>query len=287
MAWQRSIPFGYCMEKAVIRCNTQEADAVRQIFSLYLKGLTPGQITEMMNDSGLRYRKEAEQWDKNMIYRILSNHRYTGDATYPPIISESEFQLVQERKAKQSLYSPCPPWIAAVKGRAICNVCGETVSRQSVGRGRTQWQCQNPYCQNTVRYNNLDLERRLERCVQAIAKDPELLASRSSEQQKTTPPILRMENELTAAFNRRDGNSDYLKALIFAIASEKYLLLPDNTLVFRIKDYIRQMDEGADQTSIIKKILDAVVAAVVIGDRHSISLQLVNGLIITDEGDVK
>ena len=81
MAWQRSIPFGYRMERAQIICEQTEAETVKQIFSLYLNGHSLGQIAAAMTAQAVRYHAHTDQWNKNMVKRILENDRYLDDGT--------------------------------------------------------------------------------------------------------------------------------------------------------------------------------------------------------------
>lgn len=287
MAWQRSIPFGYCMEHAVIRSDPEEAEAVKHIFSLYSSGHSLDRIAKAMTASGPRYHKEKDQWNIGMVKRILENRKYLGDEGYPAIIEDEIYQQVQRLKEKKTLYSPCPSVIAAAKDKAVCNECGETMKRTPVGHGIAQWQCQNPQCLNIVRFSDDELSRRIEHCLQMAAKAPEALKKDAPQPAYQTIETIRLENEFRTSLNRNGENPEYLKTLIFALAAEKYALLPDDSLSHRMRSLCwNAIGETPDRTALLE-ILNGAVSAVYVGRNRALALRLINGKLVTEEGEVK
>ena len=286
MAWQRSIPFGYSMENASIRYNSREADAVRQIFSMYLSGQSLGQICDEMARQEIRYHKEKDQWNKSMVYRILDNAHYTGDDTYPQIITETDFRKAREMKAKKSLYAPCPLWVAAVKDQLACGLCGDKMTRCSIGRGMAQWQCSNPECFNTVRLADEEFSRKTKHCFQTLIENPAILSGCRRKASEGSTDQIRIENELSAAFNRSGESPEYLKALIYAVAAEKYKALEDETPVYLLESLCSSEVETLDKRQ-IQRILDTSIDAVYLYDSRSIALRLLNGKLVTDRGEIR
>lgn len=287
MAWQRSTPYGYRMEHAVIRSDPQEAEAVKHIFSLYLSGHSLDRIAKAMTVSGPRYHKEKNQWNTGMVKRILDNRKYLGDEGYPAIIEKETFQQVQLLKEKKTLYSPCPSVIAAAKDKAVCCECGERMKRTPVGHGRAQWQCQNPQCLNIVRFSDDELSRRIEYCLQLALKAPEAMKKDNPPADYQTIEIIRLENELRASLNRSGENPEYPKTLIFALAAERYALLPDDSLTYRLRSLCRNAFEETPDRAALLETLNAAVSAVYVGRNHILALRLINGRLVTEEGKVK
>lgn len=56
---------------------------------------------------------------------------------------------------------------------------------------------------------------------------------------------IRLENELTAAFNRGTESAAYMKTLIFAAAAERYRTLPDLTLQYKTRTLQGLLEEDA------------------------------------------
>ncbi len=109
----------------------EEAEIVKEIYRLYLEGMSLNMIVDRLNEKGLTTKGSNAPYRKEVIQRILTNEKYTGDAllqkTYvtdcitkktrknngelpmylvknhhEPIISRSDFNRVQEEMARRS-----------------------------------------------------------------------------------------------------------------------------------------------------------------------------------------
>ena len=109
----------------------EEAEIVKEIYRLYLEGMSLNMIVDRLNEKGLKTKGSNAPYRKEVIQRILTNEKYTGDAllqkTYvkdcitkktrknngelpmylvknhhEPIISRSDFNRVQEEMARRS-----------------------------------------------------------------------------------------------------------------------------------------------------------------------------------------
>lgn len=98
MKCNRNIPFGYMMRGGRYIAEPSESEAVRQIFEMYLNGMSLKSIAAEMT---VPYNKDKGLWNKNMVSRILENKRYTGDDTYPQIIEQDTFALANAIKSEK------------------------------------------------------------------------------------------------------------------------------------------------------------------------------------------
>lgn len=150
-------PLGYDLDrnKLTLIINEREAEAVKLIFSLYLKGYGYGEIISKLNINGYK-TKRGKAFGKGSLYEILRNEKYTGIYTYgksasknaegkynrhkykdlseiirledavPQIISKDDFRLVQEkmntRKHKAAKYTAKQEYL--LSGKIICGDCG-------------------------------------------------------------------------------------------------------------------------------------------------------------------
>ncbi len=109
----------------------EEAEIVKGIYRLYLDGMSLNMIVDRLNEKGLTTKGSNSPYRKEVVQRILTNEKYTGDAllqkTYvtdcitkktrknngelpmylvknhhEPIISRSDFNRVQEEMARRS-----------------------------------------------------------------------------------------------------------------------------------------------------------------------------------------
>ena len=109
----------------------EEAEIVKGIYRLYLDGMSLNMIVDRLNEKGLTTKGSNSPYRKEVVQRILTNEKYTGDAllqkTYvtdcitkktrknngelpmylvknhhEPIISHEDFNRVQEEMARRS-----------------------------------------------------------------------------------------------------------------------------------------------------------------------------------------
>ncbi len=94
---KRQIPYGYQIQNGDCVIHEKEAQAVREIFDVYLIGWSYKRIAEKMNNSAYPLYKESG-WNKNHVKRILENARYTGMPPYTAIVPETQFECVAEKR---------------------------------------------------------------------------------------------------------------------------------------------------------------------------------------------
>ena len=280
MAWLRTIPFGYQMRQGKIMREQIESDAVKNIFSMYLAGESLNRIAERMSESGIRYHQHTEQWNKNMVKRVLENTRYLGDEDYPKIIDNNDFLAVRLQKADRNTYAPCKQEIGTIAEKAVCSACGAVMRRDTKANGRARWKCQNTGCGKIVPFTDGAMEAAVNGCLSQLERAPYLLEMQNPSQQKISMDALRLLNELTAAFNRGTESGEYMRSLIFAGAAEKYNLLPDLTPQYKMDRLRTRLVTGETSNELRRALMDFAVRAIRIGGTGEIELELINGKII-------
>jgi len=150
-----TVPFGFKAIEVEKRGNTikkklvpreDEADVVRLMFRLYLKGdgssgpMGVKKVTYWLNDHGYRTRKGA-RWGIGPIHRVLSDPIHKGDywrnrnsetsepilISVPPIISADEFDQVRRTLASRNPKKVPPRTVSSpvlLAGLATCAKCG-------------------------------------------------------------------------------------------------------------------------------------------------------------------
>lgn len=147
----------------------EEAEIVKEIYLLYLDGMSLNMIVERLNEKGLTTKGSGSPYRKAVVQRILTNEKYTGDAllqkTYvtdcitkktrknngelpmylvknhhEPIISRADFNRVQEEMARRSAKRSIAEKLTkteqgkysakyALSELLICGECGEHYRR--------------------------------------------------------------------------------------------------------------------------------------------------------------
>ena len=287
MAWERRMPFGYCMEQGALGYEKSEAETVKQIFSMYLAGHSMKRIAEIIGEQGVPYHKDKPCWNKNMVKRILDNRKYLGEEDYPRIIPDEDFLAAQRVKTDKNKYAPCPTQIVPIKEKLVCGVCGSSVMRLSLGKGAARWKCRNPYCDCAVRFADSELCRSVDDCIRGLARNPELLDHGSAPTAPVQADVLRLENELVAVFNRGAESVEYMKTLIFAAAAERYRQLPDYAYRHRVEALRAKVAAEGLTGQLKQELMDTAVQSIRIGAGNIVTLQLVNGQTVSGEEGTK
>ena len=166
-----SMPYGYRLNGLEPEIVPEEAQVVRQIFGLALRGRGHTDIAKWLNESGVERGHGWERWHCSMVRYILTNRFYTGDSDWqktfatdtlpiqqvqnrgqrprylvendhPGIVSREDFQRVQALTArrKEMFYRGSKPSESAYAGRVFCGYCG-CACRRKVARGTVYWVC--------------------------------------------------------------------------------------------------------------------------------------------------
>ena len=138
-----------------------------------------------------------------------------------------------------------------------------------------------------MRFLDRELCGKVDDCLRVIAQTPELLADCDASTPPVQSDVMRLENELVAAFNRGAESEEYMKTLIFAVAAEKYRQLPDDTLRHRIK-VLRTKAGTQELTDQLKQeLLDTVVQTIQLGIGSTVTVGLVNGRTVERKEEVQ
>ena len=84
----RNCPFGYQMQNGVYIVVPEEKILIQNLFMGYLNGASLNQLSDIAEQTGLKFRENATSWNKNMVSRILDNKRYWDGEKYPPILTQ-------------------------------------------------------------------------------------------------------------------------------------------------------------------------------------------------------
>ncbi len=106
MLKNRNIPFGYCVVNGKYALNVPEAEAVRKIFEEYINGKSLKTIAAEMQ---IPYNSGKENWNKNMVCRVLENKKYIGENGFPKIISDEDFERAAKIKVERNTYRKPTP----------------------------------------------------------------------------------------------------------------------------------------------------------------------------------
>lgn len=280
MAWQRRIPFGYQVRDGQTACHPDEAEAVRSIFARYIAGASYAQIAQGMSAQGVSYHQHTPMWNKNMVKRILENETYLGNKGYPRLVDDKDFLAVRFQRQDRNTYAPCPEYLGHIRKKAVCGICGAGLRRGTRTNGRLHWHCQDPACGATISLADERLREQVLAQLRKLAETPSLLVLPTPDGTAATPDARRIENELNLSFNRQDIGPELMKALICALASERYAALPDPTPTYRLERLRQRLEQEPASESDLWELLDIAVMSIRIGKNGEVTLEPINGLAV-------
>lgn len=158
--WNGGIVYGYDVLEGELRINQQEAEVVREIFSLYLEGLGYQRIMKQLNNKDIPTKK-GSKWNLQQVRRTLTNPIYIGQKSYnkiidkelnprknpnedsiivsqnshPPIIDVEDFELVQRMIAENDPRRKKRKDVHLLSGIVKCPYCGVgMITKKSSGK---------------------------------------------------------------------------------------------------------------------------------------------------------
>lgn len=139
--------FGYKTGKDQrFEIDPEQAPIVRRIFELYDAGITMANITNDLNEKGVKTSR-GNPFNKNSLDRILRNEKYIGVYEYmdirvedgiPPIVERELFDSVQ-RKLNRNKRAPAHRWDVAdylLTTKLFCGHCGQPMTGRA-GTGKS------------------------------------------------------------------------------------------------------------------------------------------------------
>lgn len=160
---------GYRVKDGVFELIPKEAETVRLVFSLFLKGYGKQAIANKLNDMGVATRF-GKEWHEDTIRKILRNEKHVGDMllqktfrsdhltkqtkinhgelpmyhvqdAHEPIIDRATFDAVQQELARRADSAQVKPGSATVfTGKIRCGICGKNYRRKTTHTSIT-WAC--------------------------------------------------------------------------------------------------------------------------------------------------
>ena len=178
-----SVPFGHFMgydkgEDGNLVVNPDQAIVIKQIYSLFLQGMTPYGIAKKLTEDGIISPGKKQKWSASTIKHILANEKYKGDAllqksytvdfltkkkklnegeipqyyvenNHEAIIDPEVFDMVQIELEKRQIEKTRHSGVHIFSSKIKCGECynwyGSKVWHSNSKYRRTVWQCNHKY----------------------------------------------------------------------------------------------------------------------------------------------
>lgn len=164
-------PYGYRLVNKQLEPYEPEAKIVREIFEMYLNGMSTQEIAKELTVRGIPTKNGKERWKSTKVSYMLTNERYIGDSryqktyrdttvpfkqsknrgeedmfyatgTHTPIVDKETFEKVQDLlKRRKSQFSKATTLnIYPLTSHIRCTECG-SFYRRKVKSGGIKWVC--------------------------------------------------------------------------------------------------------------------------------------------------
>ena len=229
--------------------HPEESAAVREIFDMYLRGMSLKSIAAAMT---IPYNTDKPLWNKNMVSRVLENERYIGAGGYPPIIESNVFHSANEIKQRKA---------------AAC-VCSDEKKKylHSLASGGSS-------------LTESEVEGLLVSVINRLIAEPKLAAPDKPQEYAPTAEITDMEQRLAALMHDVTVDIDEITRLIADTAAAKYEQCPyDNR--DRTMKIIDLLTRREPLDTLDMELSKQIIRAVHI-NKGITAIELVNGKMIT------
>ena len=271
----RKLPFGYEMQQGIVCVKNAEAAIVKEIYAAYIRGISYRQITDSLNAQAVPYNEPRKSWNKNMVARILSNELYTGNKTYPAILSDGEYRRAVS--AKPATGASLNTTAKTVRQLARCAACGSALTLSGNKYGWARWNC--PSCNaisaDAVMPDSIDT---LSHILTAMVRNPELIQAPPQVEQTAQGMPERSENEFNLAIQAENFDEATARAKAISLAAARFDALGSEDYETMRIQYIlaRTEQNGGLDTALLRQITSAIL----IFPTGEVSLKLKNGQIL-------
>lgn len=237
----RKQPFGYRMKMGEVVLHAQEAKLVEYIFQQYLSGASFNTLVAQLREQSIPY-DEGKLWNKNMVARILEDHRYTGEGGYPAITDQETLsRVLEKRSAKQA------PAQKTEAQKLLRRLSGHTATEQ--------------------------MEQQVLNLLNGLIISPERITLPEPEHLPKTP-VQALQRELDTVMDQQPIDEDAAQKLILAIAAAQYSAInPNQYETIRLRKLLSKQEL---MTELDAELLQSSVSAILCYRDGTMDIQLKN-----------
>lgn len=218
----RTILYGYQVEDGKTKIKTDEAEIVKEIFSLYISGKTLNAIASFLNSRNVAYFQDEVRWNKNIINRMIENKKYMGTDIYPTIISSTAFQQAEKVKSQKSCkQKKQSAEVELLRKICVCDECGSRIKRVNTWGIKEKWLCSSG-CSCSTYIDDAYLINEVIRIFNSVIESPDTLRASPTSYYKPKKEVLSQENELLRLYEQPNIDFSVATKSIFALASARF-----------------------------------------------------------------
>lgn len=281
MAHNRYIPYGYYM-RGSIEIHPEEFEIVKRIYADYQIGKSYKTIAQELTDERICFYEERHDWNKNRIKRILEDERYTGKNEYPCIISDKDFQSVQNAISSRRSRDYMSSEETAIRSRICCTECGKRYKRFADKADHAWWKCEDKKCVTNFIFTSDMLFSAVANIINSVIENPELLniSVTDTDGFKPNTETIRINNEINRMLERPESNREELKRLILQGVSVRYEACTLDTAPYTTDTLKSEYSETEPSEKIQPKLIERSVSSIMVSHNGKIQIKFINGAIV-------
>lgn len=289
MKQNRFITYGYTIRDGHTVIQREEAEVIRRIYEVYVKGASLKEIADELTREQIPYTEKTTTWDKARISRILENARYLGTGEYDPIIDEKLYEeavAVKAARNRNQLVTDTEA-IRHIRDRVRCEKCGAPMVRKlnSNRKIKESWVCSNDECGSRVRVSDTDLLVRINLLINRIITNNALIMPTRKTRTVDSLEVASLQREIDMELMRDNPSETLILARISDIAATLYDEANSSAMiaaqVMRKRIMLMRPQETFNQ-----KYFAELIEAVMLGENRKISIRTKTGTMI-NEGDTE
>lgn len=281
----RYIPFGYEISNGRIQIIEREAEVVKNVFSLYIQGMSLKLISERLNLQPVTYTSDGRAWDKNLVKRMIDNRKYAGYKEYPEIISQDVYEAAIKCKEQKfiALEESTKSKLDAYRKKSRCAICGSTMLRQHSCSGekrRNFWKCSDKTCEGSRHVLN---EKRYDRAAAAfmneLADKLDMIDARFDKGYEKNAEVISAANDVDELLRTLTAEPEEAAEKIMRLAAVKFTACKceDNSAI--TKDIRNHMALYAKKETADGDALNKIIRVIKISPDKLLQIELMNGQI--------
>ena len=280
----RTILYGYEMKNGQMVVVESEAAVVRNIFASYIEGKSLKEIAQLLTEQGITYYLEKNEWNKNMVSRILDNPNYVGEGEYPSIISKADFELATKRKSKMGgTQTELPTITTFIKSKTVCAQCGRKMGRVNKWRSREKWVCPNS-CKVDMYYGDKELLGGTLAVLNQAIQSPGMLATVSSSREyEPTLEITRQEKEIERMMEQTGIEFGVISKMALQCVAHKYECCPFDKSLALTEALMERFGSMMMLHELNDDLIRTAVQKISINRDGSLTVEFINGSEITSQ----
>ena len=222
----RFVPYGYTIRDGHTVIDHSEADIIRHIFEVYIKGASLKEIADELTRRRIPYTEKTDVWDKARIARIIDIANYTGSDSFDPIIDEELYEeatAVKSARRRNIITQECEG-IKLLRNRVRCAKCGAPMTRSICSKRKTKesWTCTNDECGCRLRISDTELLLKINLIMNRIIENSYLVIPKRKVKTQDSPIVVGLQAEIQKELVSGNPSEELIVSKLGDIASQLY-----------------------------------------------------------------